>query len=209
MPEGAGQLHSARWAAGVSLSPVSEILLHSLNDIKTRRNTVRKAGYLNFRNNGASLCTGAGEGRQRGWRHDRVGAGEVAQVTAGDLVLFMSHDDGFHDKEAVPRQPEGVLLCDERCPLEPQDDGDAPICDQVKAVWEGRVERKQETMMSRRKKSRRRRKTRKEEKLHQKTWDLVEETLKPKRLHCTHKQKQSRKHYLKNLIHNREFAKTK
>lgn len=165
MLEGARQLHSARWAAGVFLPPVSEILLHSTNDIKAWRNTVRKAGYLNFRNDGASLCTGAGEGCQWGWRHNRVGTGEVAQVTAGDLILFMSHDDGFHDEEAIPRQPEGVLLCDERRPLEPQDDGDAPICDQIKAVWEGRVERKQEMMMSRRKKSRRRRKTGKEEKI--------------------------------------------
>lgn len=108
------------------------------NEIKAWRNTVKKAGYLNFWNDGAFLRTGAGEGRQRGWRHDRVGAGKVAQVTAGDLILFMSHDDGFHDKEAVPRQPESVLLCDERCPLEPEDDGDTAICDQVKAVWEGR-----------------------------------------------------------------------
>lgn len=108
------------------------------SEIKAWRNTVKKAGYLNFWNDGAFLLTGAGEGRQRGWRHDRIGAGEVAQVTAGDLILFMSHDDGFHDKEAVPRQPESVLLCDERCPLEPEDDGDTAICDQVKAVWEGR-----------------------------------------------------------------------
>jgi hypothetical protein len=46
----------------------------------------------------------------------------------------MSHDDGLHDKEAIPGQPEGVLLCDERRPLEPQDDGETPVCDQVKAV---------------------------------------------------------------------------
>lgn len=95
--------------------------------------------YLDFRDNGALLCTGAGKGRQRGRRHDRVGAGEAAQVTAGDLILLVPHDDGFHDEEAIPRQPEGVLLCDEGGPLEPQDDGDAAVGDQVKAVWEGRV----------------------------------------------------------------------
>lgn len=117
------------------------ILLHAPNEIKAWRNSVKKAGYLNLWNDGAFLCTGAGEGRQRGRRHDRVGAGEVAQVAAGNLILLMAHDDGFHNKEAIPRQPEGVLLCDERCPLKPQDDGDAAIGDQVKAVREGRVEK--------------------------------------------------------------------
>lgn len=131
---GVWQPDSAWWADEISLSPVSEILLHPTGEIKAQRNIAKKAGYLNFWNDGAFLCTGAGKGRQRGWRHDRVGAGEVAQVTAGNLILLMSHDDGFHDKEAIPRQPEGVLLCDERCPLKPEDDRDAAICDQVKAV---------------------------------------------------------------------------
>lgn len=111
-------------------------LLHSPNKIKAWRNALRKAGYLNFRDDGAFFCTGAGEGCQWGWRHNWVGAGEVAQVAAGNFILFMAHDDSFHDKEAVPRQPEGMLLSNERCPLEPQDDGDAAVCDQVKAVWE-------------------------------------------------------------------------
>lgn len=133
-------MDSAWWADGVSFS----FLLHSPNKIKAWRNAVRKAGYLNFRNDGAFLCTGAGKGCQWGWRHNRVGAGEVAQVAAGNLILFMAHDDGLHDKEAVPRQPEGMLLGDERCPLETQDDGDAAICDQVKAVWEAGGLRKRE-----------------------------------------------------------------
>lgn len=139
--EGGRHLDSAWWAARISLFPVSEILFHPPHEIKAWRNSVKKAGYLNFRDDRAFLCTGAGEGCQWGWRHDRIGAGEIAQVAAGNLILLMSHDDGFHDKEAIPRQPEGVLLCDERCPLEPQDDGDAAICDQVKAVWEGRVQK--------------------------------------------------------------------
>lgn len=146
--EGARQLDSAWWADGVSFS----FLLHSPNKRQAWRNAVRKAGYLNFRNDGAFLCTGAGKGCQWGWRHNRVGAGEVAQVAAGNLILFMAHDDGLHDKEAVPRQPEGVLLGDERCPLEPQDDGDAAICDQVKAVWEAGGLRKRRKMSSKRKK---------------------------------------------------------
>lgn len=135
---------------------------------------MKSAGYLNFWNDGAFLCTGAGEGRQRGWRHDRVGAGEVAQVTAGNLILFMSHDDGFHDKEAIPRQPEGVLLCDERRPFEPQDDGDAAVCDQVKAVGEGGMQRggresKKQEVRGRR--SRRGQKRDRSNKLHQRSTD--------------------------------------
>lgn len=138
---GARQLDSAGWADGVSLSLASEILFYRPKEIRAWRNSVKKAGYLNFRNDGTFFCTGAGEGCQWGRRQDRVGAGEVAQVTAGNLILLVAHDDGFHDKEAIPRQPEGVLLCDERGPLEPQDDGDAAIRDQVKAVWERRVQR--------------------------------------------------------------------
>lgn len=128
-----------RGADGVSLSSVFEVLLCLLSE-KAWRNAIEKAGYLNFWNNGAFLGTGAGEGRQRGWRHDGVGAGEVAQVTAGNLVLLVPHDDGLHDEEAIPGQPEGVLLRDEGRPLEPQDEGDAAVGDQVEAVWEGRVE---------------------------------------------------------------------
>lgn len=138
---GARQLGSAGWADGVSLSLVSEILFYPPKEIRAWRNSVKKAGYLNFWNDGPFFRTGAGERCQWGRRQDRVGAGKVAQVTAGNLILLVAHDDGLHDKEAIPRQPEGVLLCDERGPLEPQGDGDAAIRDQVKAIWEGRVQR--------------------------------------------------------------------
>ena len=122
--------------------------------------------YLDFRDNGTLLCTGAGEGCQRGRRHDRVGAGEAAQVTAGDFILLVPHDDGFHDKEAIPRQPQGVLLCDEGGPLEPQDDGDAAVGDQIKAVREGRVRRRGAAARGGERQS-------KEEKLHQRVSALA------------------------------------
>lgn len=69
-----------------------------------------------------------------------MGAGKAAQVTAGNLIFLVAHGDGFHDEEAIPREPEGVLLGDERCTLEAQDDGNASVGDQVKAVW-GQVEK--------------------------------------------------------------------
>lgn len=69
-----------------------------------------------------------------------MGAGKAAQVTAGNLIFLVAHGDGFHDEEAIPREPEGVLLGDERCTLEAQDDGNASVGDQVKAVW-GRLRR--------------------------------------------------------------------
>lgn len=56
----------------------------------------------------------------------------------------MPHDDGFHDKEAVPGQPEGMLLRDEGCPFESQDDGDAAVRDQVKAAGRGQQQREGE-----------------------------------------------------------------
>lgn len=70
--------------------------------IKEWPDVIEKSGYLDFWDNGSFLSTGASEGCQWGWRDHWVGSGKVAQVTAGDLILLVSHDDGFHDKEAVP-----------------------------------------------------------------------------------------------------------
>lgn len=56
----------------------------------------------------------------------------------------MSHDDGFHDKEAAPGQPEGMLLRDEGCSFESQDDGDAAVSDQVKAAGRGQQQEGEE-----------------------------------------------------------------
>ena len=44
----------------------------------------------------------------------------------------MPHDDGIHDKEASPWQPESVLLGDEWSALKVQSYGYAPIGHQVK-----------------------------------------------------------------------------
>lgn len=46
----------------------------------------------------------------------------------------MSHDDGLHDKEAIPWQPQCVLLGDEGSPLEVQDNGDPTDGNEIKAV---------------------------------------------------------------------------
>lgn len=81
------------------LSILSEILHHLQNKTKAWQNAVK---YLNFWHDRSFLCTGAGEGRQWGWRHDWVGAGEVAKVTAGNLILLMPHDNSLHDKETIP-----------------------------------------------------------------------------------------------------------
>lgn len=45
----------------------------------------------------------------------------------------MPHDDGIHDKEASPWQPERVLLGDEWGALKVQRHGDAPVGHQVEA----------------------------------------------------------------------------
>lgn len=46
----------------------------------------------------------------------------------------MPHDDGFHDEEAIPGQPQRVLLCDEGSPLEVQDNGDPADGNKIEAV---------------------------------------------------------------------------
>lgn len=46
----------------------------------------------------------------------------------------MPHDDGFHHEEAIPWQPQRVLLGDEGSPLEVQDDGDPTSGHEIKAA---------------------------------------------------------------------------
>lgn len=91
--------------------------------------------YLDFRNNGAFLRTGACKCCQRGWGDNGVGAGEVAEITAWNLILFVPHDNGFHYKKAIPRQPQCVFLSDERSPLKVEDNGDPADSDKIKAVF--------------------------------------------------------------------------
>lgn len=90
------------------------------------------SGHLDFGYDGPPFRAGAGECRERSWRHDRAGPGEAAEVTARDVILLVPHDDGIHDKEASPWQPESVLLRDEWSALKVQGYGYAPIGHQVK-----------------------------------------------------------------------------
>lgn len=92
--------------------------------------------HLDLGHYDASVLTGRGEGSERSWQYYGTWACETAEVTAGDVVHFMAHDDGVHDKETWPRQPQCVLLHDERRPLEAQCYGHAPTGKQVKTETE-------------------------------------------------------------------------
>lgn len=98
------------------------------------------SGHLDLRHDGPALGARAGEGGERRRRHQRAGPGEAAQIAAWNVVLLVPHDDGIHDKEASPWQPERVLLGDKRGALEVQRHGDAPVGHQVEAGVEERRE---------------------------------------------------------------------
>lgn len=91
-----------------------------------------KSSHLDFRYNGPSLRARSSKSSKQSWRHDRTGPGEAAEVTAGNIILLVPHNDGIHDKEASPWQPESVLLGDEWCTLQVQGYSYAPIGHQVK-----------------------------------------------------------------------------
>lgn len=91
-----------------------------------------KNSHLDFRYNGPSFGAGASKCGERSGGHDRARSGKAAEVTAWDVILLMPHDDGIHDKEAPPWQPESVLLGDEWSTLKVQGYGYAPIGHQVK-----------------------------------------------------------------------------
>lgn len=88
--------------------------------------------YLDFGHDGAPFSAGAGKCSERSWGHHGDGPVEAAEVTAWDVILLMPHDDGIHDKETSPWQPESVLLGDEWSALKVQGYGYAPIGHQVK-----------------------------------------------------------------------------
>lgn len=95
-----------------------------------------KSGHLDFWNDGAPFKAGAGKCSERSWGHHGAWPGKAAEVTAWDVILLMSHDDGIHDKEASPWQPESMLLGDEWSALKVQGYSYAPIGHQVKTGTE-------------------------------------------------------------------------
>lgn len=92
--------------------------------------------HLDLRHDDASVLTGRGEGSERSGQNYGTRACETAEVTAGDVVHFVPHDHCVHDKEARPRQPQRVLLHDERRTLEAQCYGHASAGEQVKTATE-------------------------------------------------------------------------
>lgn len=52
----------------------------------------------------------------------------------------MPHDYGFHHEEAIPWQPQRVLLGDEGSPLKVQDNGDPTNGNEIKAVLRDGIE---------------------------------------------------------------------
>lgn len=94
--------------------------------------TVLRCSHLDFRYNSPSFRAGTSKCSERSRGHHGAGPGETAEVAAGDIILFMPHDDGIHDKEASPWQPKSVLLGDEWSTLKVQGYGYAPIGHQVK-----------------------------------------------------------------------------
>lgn len=92
--------------------------------------------HLDLRHDDASVPTGRGEGSERSGQYYGTRPCETAEVTAGDVVHFVPHDHGVHDEEAWPRQPQRVLLHDERRALEAQCYSHAPAGEQVEAETE-------------------------------------------------------------------------
>lgn len=90
------------------------------------------SSHLDLGHDGPPFSAGAGECGERSRGHHGTGPGEAAEVAARDVILLMPHDNGIHDKEASPWQPESVLLGDEWSALKVQGDGYAPIGHQVK-----------------------------------------------------------------------------
>lgn len=93
-----------------------------------------QSSHLDFRYNGSPFRARASECSERSRGHHRAGPGEAAEVTARDVIFLMPHDDGIHDEEASPWQPESVLLGDEWSTLKVQGYSYASIGHQVKTA---------------------------------------------------------------------------
>ncbi len=92
-----------------------------------------QSSHLDFGYDCSPLRAGASECGEWSWGHHGAGPGKAAEVTARDVIFLMPHNDGIHDKEASPWQPQSVLLSDEWSALKVQGYGYAPIGYQVKA----------------------------------------------------------------------------
>lgn len=88
--------------------------------------------HLDFGYNGPPFSAGTSKCSEWSWGNHRTGSSKAAEVTARDVILLMPHNDGIHDKEASPWQPECVLLGDEWSTLKVEAYGDAPVGHQVK-----------------------------------------------------------------------------
>lgn len=86
-----------------------------------------RSSHLDFGYDGPSFRAGASKRSEWSRGHHWAGSGKAAEVTARDIILLMPHDDGIHDKEASPWQPECVLLGDEWSAFKAQGYGYAPI----------------------------------------------------------------------------------
>ena len=63
-------------------------------------NFTQDVPYLNFGDDAAPLRAVPSEGGQGSRQNDWTGPGEAAEVTAGDIVDLMPHDNGVHNEEA-------------------------------------------------------------------------------------------------------------
>lgn len=93
----------------------------------------KNSSHLDLWNNGAPLRAGASKGSEWSWGHQRTRPAKAAEITAGNIIFLMPHDNGIHDKKPSPWQPESMLLGDEWRPLKVQGHCYAPIGHQVEA----------------------------------------------------------------------------
>ncbi len=107
-------------------------MTHVDHNLQGNEEAGEQSSHLDFGYNCPPFRAGACKCREWSWGHHRAGPGEAAEVTARDVIFLMPHDDGIHDKEASPWQPESVLLGDEWSTLKVQGYSYAHIGHQVK-----------------------------------------------------------------------------
>lgn len=105
-------------------------LAHAVHNLQGSDELPRN--HLDFRYHCPPFGAGASKCSERCRGHHWAGPGKAAEVTARYVILLVPHDDGIHDKEASPWQPQSVLLGDEWSALKVQGYGYAPVGHQVK-----------------------------------------------------------------------------